>query len=108
MCKTALLLLCALSLGTGSAQALRCGNALVSEGDHKLEVHKKCGKPIYVEKWLDQNSTRTRSKRGLRDKVYKSVEIESWTYNFGPHRFMQLLRFENGILKEIRDLERGF
>ena len=35
------------------------------------------------------------------------VQIEEWVYNFGPQRFMQLLRFEDGRLKQIQDLASG-
>ncbi|MEQ1528847.1 MAG: DUF2845 domain-containing protein, partial [Methylococcales bacterium] len=32
---------------------------------------------------------------------------EEWVYNFGRSRLKQHLRFENGVLKEIRNLGRG-
>lgn len=35
------------------------------------------------------------------------VEVETWTYDFGPNRFTQILRFEDGRLVRIEDGPRG-
>ena len=35
------------------------------------------------------------------------VVIEEWVYNFGSTRFMQLLIFEDGKLREVKDLGYG-
>jgi hypothetical protein len=35
------------------------------------------------------------------------IQIEEWVYNFGSQRFMQLLTFEDGRLKQIQDLGYG-
>ena len=29
------------------------------------------------------------------------LDVEEWVYNFGPGRFIRILRFENGILRAI-------
>jgi hypothetical protein len=36
------------------------------------------------------------------------IIVEEWVYNFGSSRLQQYLRFENGRLMEIRNLERGY
>jgi hypothetical protein len=40
--------------------------------------------------------------------VKEQVKIEEWTYNLGTTRFVRYLRFENGILTEIRTGDKGF
>jgi hypothetical protein len=36
------------------------------------------------------------------------IPVEVWTYNFGPDRFMQRIRFENGVIVRIESLGYGF
>jgi hypothetical protein len=36
------------------------------------------------------------------------IIIHEWRYNFGPNRLMRYLRFENGILKAIESIGRGY
>jgi hypothetical protein len=96
-------------LSATQAQALRCGSELVSREDHLVEVLRKCGDPSYVTTWIERRSYRVYHHHYpyYRDK-YGDVSIEEWIYNFGPQRFMQLLRFENGRLKKIRSLDYGY
>ena len=39
--------------------------------------------------------------------VVISIAVEEWIYNFGPHRLMHLLRFENGYLVRMGTLGYG-
>ena len=39
--------------------------------------------------------------------IKKHVLIEQWTYNHGPHRFMDHIRLENGRVKKIISGEYG-
>jgi len=36
------------------------------------------------------------------------IPVEMWTYNFGPDRLMQRIRFENGVVVRIESLGYGF
>jgi hypothetical protein len=36
------------------------------------------------------------------------VDVEEWVYNLGRTRFMRILRFENGILRSIRNGGYGY
>lgn len=36
------------------------------------------------------------------------IPVEVWTYNFGPSRLMQRIRFENGVVVRIESLGYGF
>jgi hypothetical protein len=88
--------------------ALRCGNSLVDIGDYKYDVYAKCGAPESID-------TRTKvignkfhyPNRTLDIEQYEEVQVETWIYNFGPIRFQRYLRFENGVLVEIKNLRRG-
>ncbi|MBJ6801220.1 DUF2845 domain-containing protein [Geomonas propionica] len=72
-------------------------------GDAIVAAYLKCGEPL------------AREKRG--DKVVVSVEgavtkrtsvaVEEWTYRYGPDQPGYTLRFENGVVAEIRPREFG-
>ena len=104
-----------LSINTTPVYALRCGSALVSTGERKMEVLSKCGDPSNIDRRTEYliigagpPGLINTPPVGQVGQVYLPVEVEEWTYNFGPHQFMQLLRFENGVLKEIRNLDWGY
>ena len=118
-----LLAICALFLlATGPAFAFRCGAKLVTEGDHYSKVLKYCGEPIGVQERVIYREGRTRpplrvdGPNGVQvdrevlayDRSYVEVAVEEWTYNFGPRRLMQLVRFENGFVVEVDQLGYGF
>lgn len=97
----------------GSISTIRCGSRLVSVGDGKQEVLKKCGKPdqvIYREKGHGSYIFKLydyEKDRYIAPKMLKGpIEVELWTYDFGPTGFNRRLRFENGRLTEIETLEK--
>jgi len=97
-----------LTVFSGPAWALRCGNLLVDEGDHMLDVLDKCGEPEFRDRRTAVKGQRLRHPYGaLIEERFEEIEIEEWVYNFGPRRFKQHFRFENGLLVEIRSLQRG-
>ena len=115
--------ICALFLlAAGPALAFRCGAKVVTEGDHYSKVLKYCGEPIGVQERVIYRAGRTRPRiltdesNGIPvdrevlayDRSYVEVQVEEWTYNFGPRRLMQLVRFENGFVVEIDELGYGF
>lgn len=38
----------------------------------------------------------------------EKVKVEEWTYNFDPQRFLQIYRFENGEVEDMRFGGYGF
>lgn len=104
------------------ALAFRCGNKIVSDGDHYSKVLKYCGEPIGVQERVIYREGFTRPRfrvdgpNGLQydrevlqyDRSYVEVLVEEWTYNFGPRRLMQLVRFENGFVTEVDQLGYGY
>jgi Protein of unknown function (DUF2845) len=94
----------------GQADALRCGNRLVYEGDIAAVVENLCGKPMQISRSsMSKIPSFWRSGRlyQLSDQEVL-VPVETWTYNFGPRKFMRQLRFEDGVLMEIRILDYGY
>jgi len=111
-----------LLLTSGPAFAFRCGSKLVTTGDHYSKVLKYCGEPIGVQERRIYREGRTRPRvllegpNGLRverevlayERSYVEIAVEEWTYNFGPRRLMQLVRFENGFVAGTEELGYGF
>ena len=81
------------------AEALRCGNDLITHGDRTSEVRALCGEPGQIER---RSEWRTRGIVDRRSGAYlettEVVDIVEWTYDFGPGRLVRQLRFENGRL----------
>jgi hypothetical protein len=103
------LLLAAVSQAADSD--FRCGNEIISVGDRKFDVLRKCGEPSNVEV---RQEIRTRNLGSAvlgpekRIQIYPApflvdelVTIEEWEYNSGPTKFIRYLTFENGFLLSI-------
>ncbi len=106
-------------LAPGAQAAMRCGSHLIEEGDGKLEVLRRCGEPDLVEYRPAVVTARGPSPllafpglppghAGRAPRVAVAVDVEDWTYNLGPARFMRRVRFANGRVVEIVSLGRGF
>jgi hypothetical protein len=91
---------------TQAAMAMRCGQALIVEGDHMLDVYRKCGEPYFKETRVEYRAVRLRSP-GLEQERWIPVNVEEWTYNFGPSRFMETLLFEGSRVVGSRTLGYG-
>ncbi len=89
------------------APAFYCGNDLIDKGDTTIEVLHACGQPDSVDSWNEiKNASHFRY--GFIWHSLENVHVEQWIYNFGPYRFIRILRFENGILKHIKTGDYGF
>ncbi|MGL4250050.1 MAG: DUF2845 domain-containing protein [Aeromonas sp.] len=97
--KIAALVLVLLSM-SASASAMRCKNALISEGDTTAEMLLKCGEPM-----LREDVTRTEE-----NQYGAFIEVkygERWTYNFGKNEFMRFVTVRNGKIVDIENGPRG-
>jgi uncharacterized membrane protein len=112
--------------GRTIAASLRCGVRIITEGDYKDRVLAECGTPDHVEVWEEERVYRFQyhpgyygiydnydydpavTEYGRPYRVKKLVIVEEWTYNHGPTRFLDHLRLENGIVKEIRSGDYGY
>jgi hypothetical protein len=130
MYRLMMLFACFVLISASSADAFRCGSRVVSDGDYKAEVLYKCGEPQLVEEYLIYQTIvedlishrRTIQSHQVpifgTQEVYEippghtllktPIRVEDWTYNFGPNRLMQRLRFVQGRLKEIQAMGYGY
>jgi len=92
------LILVAGLLLAGPVDAFRCGNKLVSEGDHQYDVLAKCGEPDY----------RERRPAAILPGVGPVDVTETWYYNPGTNRLIRILRFHRGRLRTIETGGYGF
>lgn len=100
-------------------EGLRCSGEIVSLGDRKSDVMRKCGEPTDKDTWEEE---RIRIRSGLHRRyrerelaghpassyIIKKVTVEEWTYNFGPHQFIYYLKFENNKLRCIESGDYGY
>jgi len=111
---TSCIVVVVLSLAAVSQAAdsdFRCGNEIISVGDRKFDVLRKCGEPSNVDV---RQEVRTRNLGSVvlgpekRIQIYPApflvdelVTIEEWEYNSGPAKFIRYLTFENSFLVSI-------
>lgn len=101
--------LAALLLAAAPAHAFRCGNRIVSRGDHVTKLLQFCGEPVTVQSRLTQRTFTTDGGR-----IYpfpgfvEDVVVEEWTYNFGPYQLMRQVRLENGFVVDMKNLGYGY
>jgi hypothetical protein len=92
--KATLLLIMILSVPSlAAADSMRCGSRIISRGSSSAELTSFCGEPAAVTKpssYLDQ------------------IEIQIFTYNFGPNQLMERVRVENGVVVQIDSLGYGY
>jgi hypothetical protein len=93
---------------------LRCQGRLVSIGDTKEEVLDKCGDPDKLDQLEeDHNSTISqiydyKTERYIAPKrIEQPIQMERWTYNMGPNKFIRYLYFQNSELIKIEIGEKG-
>ncbi len=81
---------------TSHADSLRCPETdrIIHDGDTFAEVLSICGEPQF------RNESAVVLRRINRFESV-AIPIEDWTYDFGPNKFIQFLRFEGGRLKKI-------
>ena len=81
------------------ADILRCGPALIEQGDAAARVLEKCGEP--TSKTTINEPIWSQGPNGT---VYQSgtTQSELWRYNFGPNRFPALLKIADGVVESIK------
>lgn len=101
--------LTALVLAATPAHAFRCGNRVISRGDHVSKMLQFCGEPASVQSRVVQRTFITETGRiytvpGL----VEEIVVEDWTYNFGPYQLMRQVRVENGFVADVKNLGYGY
>ncbi len=87
-----------------TSYAFRCGSDLITEGDSKISVLKKCGDPSWIDRWLEEIVD-------LPDTNFEHriTRInERWVYNPGPTQFLRIITFKDSKVLSIDTGGRGF
>ena len=92
--------------GPAGADSMRCGTRLLTDGDPLDKVEALCGPPASVER--REILRPFYFYRGVPIRGSYEVSLEIWTYNFGPHKLMYRLRFEDGLLVDVDTLSHGY
>lgn len=86
-----------LGIAPAHAQSLRCGGALVTEGDTATSVVQACGAPDFRDVW--------RATGGL---GAIGPPLSEWIYNDGPQALIQTVRFRGDRVVGITPAGYGF
>ena len=92
--------------GSAAADSMRCGTKLMTDGDPADKVLAFCGEPASIERREILRSYGYY--RGMTVHSSFEVSLEIWTYNFGSHKLMYRLRFEDGLLVDVDTLSHGY
>jgi Protein of unknown function (DUF2845) len=123
-----LLVAACLALVADPALAFRCKSRIVTAGDPQAKVLRFCGEPVSTQQRViyrggiprstvsrtviagdDIGGVRSsREELLIHDRSVVEVLVEEWTYNLGPHKLMRIVRFENGLVTEVRQLGYGY
>ncbi len=101
----AMLTLCFLLI-TGPAHGGSCKDADITAGDPLAEAAAKCGEPMLKEERTVKVEEAVKDKKGVHTTT-TTTTVNDWVFNSGPTEQMQMLRFENGKLAEIRNIGYG-
>ncbi len=91
-----------------SADTMRCGSKLISEGDTQEKVLQYCGEPADQKRtWIVR---KPRFEVGGQEYSFngeEEVPVDLWTYDFGPNKLMRRVRMVAGKVDSIETLEHG-
>ncbi len=96
---------------SAAGESLQCGETLITEGATESEVVARCGPPTQIDHQTMYRTAATAPVGVLPPVVVRSdteISVEICTYNFGPQRLMQRIRFENGVIVKMESLGYGF
>ncbi|MCP3169541.1 DUF2845 domain-containing protein [Myxococcus qinghaiensis] len=94
----------------GEAASMRCGSNLIADGATPSDARMKCGEPMSTHVRQESTSTKNRVREGKENSSTTqtvTVQVEEWTYNFGPNRLMQVVTFTDGKLTDVRSAGYG-
>jgi hypothetical protein len=99
----------ALALGLAAASAataetLRCNGQSASEGDSRLAVLSKCGRPTLQDSYcapLYYADTLNPVPDAIAAAVVPCQPVEVWLYDRGPGQLMASVRFRGGVVASI-------
>jgi hypothetical protein len=91
-----------------SADSMRCGSKVISEGDSIDRVLQYCGEP--AERRRTYIVRQPRFEVGSQEYSFpgeEEVPVDLWTYDFGPNKLMMRVRMIAGEVDSIETLGYG-
>ena len=106
---TTFALLATAALATpAAADTLRCGSRIIKEGDTQEKALAVCGEPAQQSRtWIERPPQYELGGQWYSYPGTELVPVDLWTYDFGPNRLMQRVRFVAGLIVSIETLGRG-
>ena len=106
-------------LVTDAAHAFRCGNKIVRDGMHEVQVIAICGEPTSVRQlgstlhgydygWQSGRGGLSYYRYPGWGSFATEVAVTEFVYNFGPRKLMRRLIFEGGVLVRIESIGYGY
>ena len=107
--KPAVALLAVLLLPTAAtADTLRCGSKLISEGDPIEKVLEYCGEPVARSRtWITRQPRFEYGGQEIPFPGSEDVPVDLWTYDFGASKLMRRIRLVAGKVESIETLGHG-
>ena len=98
----------ALMPAPADADSMRCGSRIVKDGDTIEKVLDVCGEPTSKERtWIERAPQYELGGQSYSYPGTEYVPVDLWTYDFGPNKLMQRVRFINGLADSIVPLGKG-
>jgi hypothetical protein len=94
--------------GGASADSVRCGSRLITDGDPIEKVLQYCGEPTETKRtWMTRQPRFEFGGREIPFEGSEDVPVDLWTYDFGPNKLVRRIRFIAGKVDSIETLEHG-
>ena len=91
-----------------SADSVRCGSKLITEGDTIEEVQQYCGEPTETKRtWITRQPRFEYGGQEIPFEGSEDVPVDLWTYDFGPNKLVRRIRFIAGKVDSIETREHG-
>src|SRR4029453_14413358 len=101
-------LLLALAPLATTADSMRCGSRLITEGDTIDKVLALCGEPSSKSRtWIVRQPRYQLGSNSYPFPGEEEVPVDLWTYDLGPNKLVRRLRFVDGELQSVETLEHG-
>lgn len=91
-----------------SADSMRCGSKVISEGDPMDEVLHYCGEPVGRKRtWMTRQPRFEYGGQEIPFPGSEDVPVDVWTYDFGSSKLVRRVRFVAEKVESIETLEHG-
>lgn len=103
--RAALAVLVLVHLPAARAESLRCNGASAAEGDSRLSVLYKCGRPLLAESFcapVYYAGSLHPVPAPVASVFIPCQPVEEWLYDRGPGNLMATVRFRAGVVQSIR------